>query len=126
MLADDAGRIVSLKGKASEELAEFVASLVSGIFGATLEMGKMLSISELDMVQFESKDSDVIIRAVKPRFLIGIMVKGGTAIGSVRLFLKQAAQELEETLSRLELVPKKVVKVDIKTLEDKLRRIMGA
>lgn len=126
VLSDDAGRIVDIKGKeTAEDRSEFIASLMSGIFGAASEMSKMLSIEELDLLQFEGRKVDVIIKAIKPRFLIGILVDKGVALGSVRLFLREASQELEEILSNIKLLPAKKIKVDVKTLEEKLSRIIG-
>ncbi|ADO46195.1 Roadblock/LC7 family protein [Hydrogenobacter thermophilus TK-6] len=126
ILADDAGRIISLKGKRiDEDRAEFIASLISGMFGAAAEMSKMLSVEELDILQFEGKKVDVVIKAIKPRFLIGIMVDKGVALGSVRLFLRDASQELEEIFSSVKLVPVKTVKVDVKSLEEKLSKLVG-
>lgn len=126
ILTDDAGRIIDIKGKkTNEDRGEFIASLISGIFGAASEMSKMLSVEELDVLQFEGKGVNVVIKAIKPRFLIGIMVNKAVALGSVRLFLKATAQELEELFNNLKLVPVKTVKVDVKTLEEKLSRIIG-
>jgi predicted regulator of Ras-like GTPase activity (Roadblock/LC7/MglB family) len=126
ILADDAGRIISLKGKRiDEDRAEFIASLISGMFGAAAEMSKMLSVEELDILQFEGKKVDVVIKAIKPRFLIGIMVDKGVALGSVRLFLRDASQELEEIFSSVKLIPVKTVKVDVKSLEEKLSKLVG-
>ncbi|QWK19338.1 MAG: roadblock/LC7 domain-containing protein [Hydrogenobacter thermophilus] len=126
ILADDAGRIISLKGKRiDEDRAEFIASLISGMFGAAAEMSKMLSVEELDLLQFEGKKVDVVIKAIKPIFLIGIMVDKGVALGSVRLFLRDASQELEEIFSSVKLVPVKTVKVDVKSLEEKLSKLVG-
>ena len=126
ILADDAGRIISLKGKRiDEDRAEFIASLISGMFGAAAEMSKMLSVEELDILQFEGKKVDVVIKAIKPRFLIGLMVDKGVALGSVRLFLRDASQELEEIFSSVKLVPVKTVKVDVKSLEEKLSKLVG-
>jgi hypothetical protein len=53
-------------------------------------------------------------------------VDRGVALGSVRLFLREASQELEEIFSNIKLVPAKKIKVDVKTLEEKLSRIIGA
>ncbi|MDQ7081567.1 MAG: hypothetical protein Q9N34_00085 [Aquificota bacterium] len=57
ILSDDAGRIISFYGKSlNETKAEFLASIISGIFGAAFEMAKMVSGDDLlDAIQYESK-----------------------------------------------------------------------
>ncbi len=126
ILTDDAGRIVDIKGKKEEDLeTEFLATLISGIFGAAVEMGKILKMDDLEVLQYESKSMDVVIKYIRPRFLLGIIVGKGVALGTVRLFLKEASEALEETLERATLVPSKEIKIDIKALEEKLNMLLG-
>jgi len=126
ILTDDAGRVIEVRGKAvDEDRAEFIASLISGIFGAAVEISKMLSVDELEVLQFESKKVDVVIKWVKPRFLLGIMVDKGISLGSVRLFMRDASAELEDIFANVKLVPTKILRLDVKTLEEKLNRIIG-
>ena len=128
VLCDDAGRVVSYDSKVplEEYKSEFITSIVSGIFGASLEMSKLLELEELDLIQFEGKTLDMIIKHIKPRFLLGVLINKNTSIGTVRLFLKEASVELEKTLEDIKSIPKKKVKVDIKTLEEALNKILGA
>ncbi len=126
ILTDDAGRIVDIKGKKEEDLeTEFLATLISGIFGAAVEMGKILKMDDLEVLQYESKSMDVVIKYIRPRFLLGIIVGKGVALGTVRLFLKEASEALEEALERATLVPSKEIKIDIKALEEKLNMLLG-
>lgn len=126
ILTDDAGRLIDAKGRVSKDyMGEFISSLVSGIFGAAAEMSKMLNIDELDILAFEGKNMDVLIKAIKPRFLLGVLVKKSVAIGSVRLFLREASSELESVLSNLHTVPSKVIKLDVETIERRLEQILG-
>jgi len=85
----------------------------------------MFSVDELEVLQFESKKVDVVIKWVKPRFLLGIMVDKGISLGSVRLFMRDASAELEDILAKVKLVPTKTLRLDVKTLEEKLNRIIG-
>jgi predicted regulator of Ras-like GTPase activity (Roadblock/LC7/MglB family) len=127
VLCDDAGRVLSYDSRVplEEYKSEFITSIVSGIFGASLEMSKLLELGELDLIQFEGKTFDVIIKHIKPRFLLGVLVKKTTYIGTVRLFLKEASAELEEILEEMRSIPKKTIKIDVETLEEKLREIIG-
>lgn len=126
ILTDDAGRIIDIKGQKEEDLeTEFLATLISGIFGAAVEMGKILRMEDLEVLQYESKSMDVVIKYIRPRFLLGIIVGKGVALGTVRLFLKEAGEELEEVLEKAEMVPSKQIKIDIKELEEKLSRVLG-
>ncbi len=125
VLTDDAGRLIDIKGRVDKDyMGEFISSLISGIFGAAAEMSKMLSMDELDMLAFEGKSMDVLIKLIKPRFLVGISVKKSIALGSVRLFLREAASELEGVLSSVSKAPSKVIKIDVETLEKKLEQII--
>ena len=127
VLCDDAGRVLSYDSRVplEEYKSEFITSIVSGIFGASLEMSKLLELEELDLIQFEGKTLDVIIKHIKPRFLLGVLVKKTTSIGTVRLFLKEASVELEEILKEMKSIPKKTIKIDVETLEERLRKIIG-
>lgn len=127
VLCDDAGRTLSYDSRVhlEEYKSEFITSIVSGIFGASLEMSKLLEVEELDVIQLEGKTIDVIIKHIKPRFLLGVLVKKTTSIGTVRLFLKEASVELEEILKEMKSIPKKVIKIDVETLEERLHKIIG-
>ncbi|MEJ7553961.1 MAG: roadblock/LC7 domain-containing protein [Aquificaceae bacterium] len=126
MLTDDAGRIVSIKGRKQEDVeSEFLATLISGVFGAAVEMGKILSIDQLEVLQYESKNMDVVIKFIKPRFLLGVIVPKSTALGTVRLFMKEASDSLEKVLESARMVPVRELKIDIKELEEKLNMILG-
>ncbi|MFN7065931.1 MAG: roadblock/LC7 domain-containing protein [Aquificaceae bacterium] len=126
MLSDDAGRIVSIKGGGYRETdAEFLATLISGIFGAAVEMGKIINMQDLEILQYESKNIDVVIKFIPPRFLLGIIVKKDVSIGTVRLFLKEASAILEKVLKDIKLVPVREIKIDVKDLEKKLNEILG-
>ncbi len=127
VLCDDAGRVLSYDSSVplEEYKSEFIASIVSGIFGASLEMSKLLELEGLDLIQFEGKNVDVIINHIKPRFLFGVLVKKETSPGTIRLLLREASVELEEILKETKSIPKKVIKIDVETLEEKLREVIG-
>lgn len=126
ILTDDAGRIVDIKGKREEDVeTEFLATLISGIFGAAVEMGKILRMEDLEVLQYESKSMDVVIKFIKPRFLLGVFVSKGIALGTVRLFLKEASDNLEKILEETKMVPVRELKIDVKELEERLSRILG-
>ncbi|MCS7083903.1 MAG: roadblock/LC7 domain-containing protein [Aquificaceae bacterium] len=127
VLTDDAGRIIAVDGKKPPEdfKGEFIASLISGVFGAAVEMGKILSLEDLEILQYESRNMDVIIRAIPPRFLLGVLIKKGTSLGTTRLFIKESTEELSRLLRNFKLVPVKVLKIDAKTLEERLNQILG-
>jgi len=127
ILCDDAGRVLAYDSRVplEEYKLEFITSIISGIFGASLEVSKLLEVEELDIIQFEGKTIDVIISHIKPRFLFGVLVKKTTYIGTVRLFLKEASLELERILGEMKSVPKKIIRIDLETLEEKLREIIG-
>lgn len=72
ILTDDAGRIVEIKGNVKNQIeTEFLGTLISGVFGAAVEMGKLLHMDLLDSLQYESKNMDVVIKYIPPRFLSG-------------------------------------------------------
>lgn len=126
MLSDDAGRIISIKGGGfSDTDAEFLATLISGVFGAAVEMGKIINMQNLEILQYESKNMDVVIKFIPTRFLLGIIVKKDVSIGTVRLFLKEASAMLENVLKDIKLVPIRQIKMDVKELEKKLNEILG-
>jgi len=91
----------------------------------SMEMSKMLKMEEPDLLQFEGKSMDVIVKYIKPRFLLGILVGKSVSIGTVRLFLRELAQNLESVLANIKKVPIKTVKIDAATLEEKLSKIIG-
>jgi len=127
VLTDDGGRILAYQAnpKTEDYQTEFAASIMSGMFLAAMEMSKMLKMEEPDLLQFEGKSMDVIVKYIKPRFLLGILVGKSVSIGTVRLFLRELAQNLESVLANIKKVPVKTVKIDAATLEEKLSKIIG-
>ncbi|RLJ70263.1 Roadblock/LC7 domain-containing protein [Hydrogenivirga caldilitoris] len=128
LLSDDAGRIISFYGKNLDETqAEFLASIISGIFGAAFEMAKMVSKEDLlDAIQYESKKQNVVVKAVGERFLVGVLCPKSVALGTVRLFLKELADELNRIFSSVKPKPSKLLKLSPEAIEDKLNKILGA
>ncbi len=128
ILSDDAGRIISFYGKNLDETqAEFLASIISGIFGAAFEMAKMVSKDDaLDAIQYESKKQNVVVKAVGTRFLVGVLCPKNVALGTVRLFLKDLADELEKIFANVKPKPAKLLKLSPEAIEEKLNRILGA
>lgn len=128
ILSDDAGRIISFYGKNLDETqAEFLASIISGIFGAAFEMAKMVSEEDLlDTIQYESKKQNVVVKAVGERFLVGILCPKSVALGTVRLFLKELAQDLNRIFSSVKPKPSKLLKLSPEAVEEKLNKILGA
>jgi len=128
LLSDDAGRIISFYGKNLDETqAEFLASIISGIFGAAFEMAKMVSKEDLlDAIQYESKKQNVVVKAVGERFLIGVLCPKNVALGTVRLFLKELAEDLNKIFKTVKPKPSKLLKLSPEAIEDKLNKILGA
>ena len=128
LLSDDAGRIISFYGKNLDETqAEFLASIISGIFGAAFEMAKMVSKEDLlDAIQYESKKQNVVVKAVGDRFLIGVLCPKNVALGTVRLFLKELAEDLNKIFKTVKPKPSKLLKLSPEAIEDKLNKILGA
>ncbi len=127
ILSDDAGRIISFYGKNLDDTqAEFLASIISGIFGAAFEMAKMVSHEDLlDAIQYESKKQNVVVKAVGERFLVGVLCPKSVALGTVRLFLKELAEELTRIFSAVRPKPSKLLKLSPEAIEEKLNRILG-
>ncbi len=127
ILSDDAGRIISFYGKDLDETqAEFLASIISGIFGAAFEMAKMVSQGDiLDTIQYESKKQNVVVKAVGSRFLIGVLCPKNVALGTVRLFLKSLASDLDRIFSEVKPRPSKLLKLSPEDIEEKLNKILG-
>ena len=127
ILSDDAGRIISFYGKNLDETqAEFLASIISGIFGAAFEMAKMVSHEDLlDAIQYESKKQNVVVKAVGDRFLVGVLCPKSVALGTVRLFLKELAEDLTRIFSTVRPKPSKLLKLSPEAIEEKLNRILG-
>ncbi len=127
ILSDDAGRIISFYGKNLDETkAEFLASIISGIFGAAFEMAKMVSHEDLlDAIQYESKKQNVVVKAVGDRFLVGVLCPKSVALGTVRLFLKELAEELGRIFSTVKPKPSKLLKLSPEAIEEKLNKILG-
>ena len=70
--------VVSIKGGHYKETErDFLATLISGVFGAAVEMGKILIMEDLEVLQYESKSMDVVIKFIPPRFLLGVIVEEG-------------------------------------------------
>ncbi len=127
LLSDKAGRTVSFYGKNLDEVTvEFIASIISGLFGAASEMAKFISDSdEMDTIQYETKNQSVIVKAVSDRFLIGVICPRGVALGSVRLFMRDLVEELNQHFKEIKLTPSKLVKLTPDMIEEKLNSILG-
>jgi len=128
ILSDDAGRIISFYGKnLNETQAEFLASIISGIFGAAFEMAKMVSQEDLlDAIQYESRKQNVVVKSVGSRFLVGVLCPKSVALGTVRLFLKDLTEELNRIFSEVKPRPSKLTKLSPQAIEEKLNRILGS
>ncbi len=127
LLADKAGRTISFYGKNLDEVTvEFIASIISGLFGAASEMAKFISDSdEMDTIQYETRNQSVIVKAVSEKFLIGVICPKGVAIGSVRLFIRDLVDELCKHFKEIKLTPSKLVKLTPDMIEEKLNSILG-
>ncbi len=127
VLCDDAGRVASYQGSdKSENDIEFIASLVSGIFGAAAEMAKLMNEGDiLDIVQYESKNVNVLIKSVGKRFLVGVLSPKTASLGSIRLFLKELCSDLETLFAGIKLKPAKVIKLRPEDIERKLNQVLG-
>ncbi len=128
VLCDDAGRVASYEGSEKDENEiEFIASLVSGIFGAAAEMAKLMHEGDvLDIVQYESKNVNVLIKSVGKRFLVGVLSPKTASLGSIRLFLKELCIDLETLFRGVKLRPAKVIRLRPEDIERKLNQVLGA
>ncbi len=126
LLSDDAGRIISFYGKNLDETqAEFLASIISGIFGVAFEMAKMVSREDLlEAIQYESKKQNVVVKAVGDRFLVGVFCPKSVALGTVRLFMKELSEDLNRIFSSVKPKPSKLLKLSPEVVEEKLNRIL--
>ena len=127
ILSDDAGRIITFYGKGLDETkAELLASIISGIFGAAFEMAKMLSEGDsLDAIQYESQKQNVIVRRLGSRFLVGVLCPKNVALGTVRLFLKELAKDLEALFAEVKPKPSRILRMSPEAIEEKLNQILG-
>ncbi|MCX8060047.1 MAG: roadblock/LC7 domain-containing protein [Aquificaceae bacterium] len=126
ILTDDAGRIIDIRGNVKNHVeTEFIATLVSGLFSAAVEMSKLLNIGQLDFLNYESKDTEVVIKHIPPRFLLGVIATKKTSLGGLRLFLKEASLILSKVLENAQMLPAKTVKIDVAELERRLNQILS-
>jgi hypothetical protein len=90
-------------------------------------MAKMVSKEDLlDAIQYESKKQNVVVKAVGDRFLIGVLCPKSVALGTVRLFLKELAEELNRIFKSVKPKPSKLLKLSPEAIEEKLNKILGA
>ena len=68
----------------------------------------------------------MVVKAVGDRFLVGVLCPKNVALGTVRLFLKELAEELNRIFSSVKPKPSKLIKLSPEAVEEKLNKILGA
>jgi len=90
-------------------------------------MAKMVSQEDLlDAIQYESRKQNVVVKSVGDRFLVGVLCPKSVALGTVRLFLKNLAEELNRIFAEVKPKPSKLLKLSPQAVEEKLNRILGS
>lgn len=95
MVADISGQLVLYRGRLSASQGTGLAALGAGSFAAGLEIGNFLGLkSSFQHQLLEGRLANLYILAVGPELLLIVAFTDKTTLGMVRMFARQAQNEL--------------------------------
>jgi predicted regulator of Ras-like GTPase activity (Roadblock/LC7/MglB family) len=105
LLVDKDGHLISRHGFTQTLDTTALAALMAGSFASTSEIAKLVGEPEFSVLFHQGKKDHIHMCIVGDRSILSVIFDDRTTIGMVRLYAKEAAEELQKIF---EIVLKKV------------------
>jgi predicted regulator of Ras-like GTPase activity (Roadblock/LC7/MglB family) len=99
LLVDKDGHLITRQGFTQSLDTTALAALLAGSFASTREMARLLGEPEFSVLFHQGKKDHVHITLVGERSILAVIFDDRTTIGMVRLYAKEAAEELDRILA---------------------------
>ncbi len=99
LLVDKDGHLITRQGFTQSLDTTALAALLAGSFASTREIARLLGEPEFSVLFHQGKKDHVHITLVGERTILAVIFDDRTTIGMVRLYAKEATEDLERTLS---------------------------
>jgi predicted regulator of Ras-like GTPase activity (Roadblock/LC7/MglB family) len=94
LLIDKEGHLIARRGTTESIDSETISALAAGSFAATREMAKLLGEEEFSVLFHQGRRDSVQLVLVGERMLLAIVFDDKTTIGMIRLYGREAAEQL--------------------------------
>ncbi len=99
LLVDKDGHLITRQGFTKTLDTTALAALLAGSFASTREIARILGEPEFSVLFHQGKKDHIHITLVGERTILAVIFDDRTTIGMVRLYAKEAAENLERILS---------------------------
>ncbi len=94
LLIDKEGHMIAKRGTTQSFDSETISALAAGSFAATKEMAKLLGEEEFSVLFHQGRRDSIQLVIVGERMLLAIVFDDRTTIGMIRLYGREAAEQL--------------------------------
>lgn len=101
MLIDKEGHMVTKAGSTDDFDMQAVAALVAGSYAATREMARLLGEDEFSVLFHQGKRDNIQLTLVGNRTILATVFDERTTIGMVRLYAKEASEQLKKVFEEI-------------------------
>jgi predicted regulator of Ras-like GTPase activity (Roadblock/LC7/MglB family) len=99
LLVDKDGHLITRQGFTQSLDTTALAALLAGSFASTREIARLLGEPEFSVLFHQGKKDHIHITLVGERTILAVIFDDRTTIGMVRLYAKEATQDLSRILS---------------------------
>ena len=101
MLIDKEGHMVTKAGSTDDFDMQAVSALVAGSYAATREMARLLGEDEFSVLFHQGRRDNIQLTLVGNRTILATVFDERTTIGMVRLYAKEAAENLQKIFAEI-------------------------
>ena len=99
LLVDKDGHLITRQGFTQSLDTTALAALLAGSFASTREIARLVGEPEFSVLFHQGKKDHIHITLVGERTILAVIFDDRTTIGMVRLYAKEASEDLERILS---------------------------
>ena len=99
LLVDKDGHLITRQGFTQSLDTTALAALLAGSFASTREIARLVGEPEFSVLFHQGKKEHIHITLVGERTILAVIFDDRTTIGMVRLYAKEASEDLERILS---------------------------
>jgi len=126
LLVDQDGKCVAKTGFTKTIDTDALSALIAGAFSSTRAMAKLVGERDFSVLFHQGNKDHIHNVLVDDNTILTVIFDDRTTIGMVRLYSKDAAQELKEILSKITIEDQKEKDLDIaKEAADRLDDLFG-
>jgi predicted regulator of Ras-like GTPase activity (Roadblock/LC7/MglB family) len=100
-IVDKNGQLIVSSGETGSLDTTSLATLAAGNIAATSGLAKLLGEQEFTILFHEGAKDNLHLSIIAERYILVVVFDGRTSLGLVRLWVKKASQQLEETFVEL-------------------------